>query len=241
MMYTRICLMIPTFKRVDNLKRCIDSALDTMRGINTVVFCFCVNVNDTDTRAFLESYDRIKGIFEIVDEDTMQPNLSLYYNTMYDQMSYKDAIVTEIGDDMVFKTPDWDSQILQEINDSKGLAIVYCEDAYIAHEKCCVNLFVTRKLVALTKKPFMCSFFHADMIDVIWTMVGMMTGFLRFRSDITIWHNHITREHKMDVTYSRLQPIQMEARKNSGYALAYATIVARNIIEAGFGTWNVLQ
>jgi hypothetical protein len=240
--YKRICLMMPTFKRISKLKTCIDSALDTCSNKESIVFSFCLNVNDTISREFVSSYSRITGMYEVIDEDTMQPNLSLYWNLMYDTTKYRDAIVTEIGDDMIFKTSGWDEKILKAINESDGLAIVHCDDDFIAHEKCCVNLFVTRKLVDASKKPFMCEFFHADMIDSVWTMVGLMTGLKKYLSDVVIYHDHVTRQKSaVDLTCSRLQPVQREANQHKAYAVAYATVVARNLIENGIGQWNTLQ
>lgn len=241
-MYNKICLMLPTYKRLDKLKRFIDSAIDTAENKESVIFSFCVNVEDDMTRSFLAGYEKIKGIYEIIDEKTIQPNLSLYYNLIYDKTKYIDAIATEMGDDMVFLTKGWDVEILKAINESDGLSIVHCDDDYIAHEKCCVNMFVTRKLVELTKKPFMCSYYHADMVDVIWTMIATMTGIKKYLGSVKIYHDHATRQNGIkDKTFERLQPIQNEARKSNGYAVAYATIVARNLIENGVGKWNTLQ
>lgn len=244
--YTRICCMIPTYKRVWSLKRIVDSAYLTASDKNNIVFSFCVNTKDEETRDFLKSYGwPSDDCYEIIDEKTIQPNLSLYFNLMYDNTRFKDAIVTELGDDMIFQTLGWDKKILEEINAADGKLAVYCDDAFVAHEKCCVNLFTTREVVDATKKPFMCEFFHADMIDMVWFMVGNITGTIKYLPDVIIEHDHNTKKEKddWDSTFKRLAPIQKQAnaKENVKLAVAYATLCARNMIESGVGKWNTLQ
>lgn len=242
--YNEICLMIPTYKRPQKLKELIDSVNETTNDLSNIKFSFCVNVKDIETREFLKSYDH-KCDYEIIDESTIQPNLSYYFNKMFDETKFKNAIVSMIGDDMVFVTKGWDERIKQTINNEYGKAIVYCDDNFTSHELCAVNLFVTRELVLLTKKPFMCTEFHADMIDMIWTMIGTITGILRYLPDVIIQHNHSSKESKdkWDETFQRLSPIQKHANNKSGvkFAVAYSTLCARNLIEEGVGSWNTLK
>jgi hypothetical protein len=243
--YKEICLMIPTYKRPQKLKELIDSVYDSAYDISNVKFSFCVNVKDEETRLFLNDYFINKNTFEIIDESTMQPNLSYYFNKMYDETKFKNAIVSMIGDDMVFKTKGWDTRILNVINNASGNALVYCDDNFTSHELCAVNLFTTREVITATKKPFMCTEFHADMIDMIWTMVGTMTGISVYLPDIIIQHNHSSKEskEKWDETFQRLSPIQKQANNKTGvkFAVAYSTLCAKNLIESGVGLWNTLK
>jgi hypothetical protein len=105
-------------------------------------------------------------------------------------------------------------------------------------------LFTTRELVQATKKPFMCEFFHADMIDMVWTMAGAASGTLRYLPDVIIRHNHSTRlkPEDYDETFKRLQPVQKaaNAKENQKLAISYAMLCAKNMIESGIGKWNVL-
>lgn len=237
--------MLPTYKRVNSLKTIVDSARDTVSNIDNIRWSFCVNENDKETVEFIKSYlDNCQ--YNIILENTRQPNLSKYFNLMYDAPENQDLeVVSELGDDMVFRTKGWDQRILEELNKHKGLVIVYCNDDYIAHEKCCVNLFTTRKLVKLTQKPFMCPLFHADMMDMVWTMAGGITGLLSYLDDVIIFHNHNRQKKKddWDETYKRIAPVQFTANsgENRRLALAYATLMAKNLIESGVGQWNTLQ
>lgn len=237
--------MIPSYKRIENLKTIIDSVYNTVNDLTNICFTFCINKKDRESIDFLNEYFTNKNIYDIILEETRQPNLSKYFNMMYDRTKFKDAIVTELGDDMIFRTKDWDIKIIDEINKYNGLRIVYCDDDFTAHDKCCVNMFTTREMVTATKNPFMCEFFHADMIDVVWYMVGLITGTLSYFENIKIFHNHNTRKEKdeWDETFQRLVPVQNAARskENQHLAICYSTLVARNLIEGGIGSWNVLQ
>lgn len=223
----------------------VGSALVTADDPSRLRFCFCVNKKDNETLDYLKNrhWDNPDHV-EIVYEETMQPNLALYFNKMYNETRFKDAVVSELGDDMIFVTHGWDTRVLDVLNAEDGKAIVYCNDDYVAKDKCCVNLFTTREMVTATRKPFMCEFFHADMIDLIWTMMGAMSGTLRYQDDIIIQHNHSSRlkQSQWDETFQRLRPVQVAANGGANHQLAasYATLCARNLIEAGIGKWNTL-
>lgn len=246
--YDKICLMLPTYKRISSLTSVIDSALKHANDPSSLRFCLCVNEKDKETLAYLNSrYWPNENHLDVILENTRQPNLSFYFNEMYKRTRFNElgTLVSELGDDMVFCTKGWDDRVLEEINKREGKAIVYCDDNYIAHEKCCVNLFTSRMMVEASKKPFMCEFFHADMIDMIWTMVGTMTGTLVYLQDVIIQHNHSTKKNKddWDETFKRLAPVQKAANgsENQRYAAVYATLCAKNIIEEGIGKWNLLR
>jgi hypothetical protein len=246
MKYEKICLMLPTYKRIDKLTSFIDSAFSTADTPSKLYFSFCVNEKDTETIEYLKGRYWLKpDQYEIILENTRQPNLALYFNKMYNETKFTDAIVSELGDDMLFITPGWDTRITETINAAEGNCIVYFNDDYVAQEKCCVNMFVTRELVQKTMKEFMCPFFHADMIDMVWTMIGAMVGILRYQHDIIIQHNHSSKlpKEKWDETFQRLSPVQKAANAgpNRKLAVAYATLCAKNLIDAGVGSWNTLS
>ncbi len=246
--YDKICLMFPTYKRVGGLMAFCDSALKHAKDPACLRFSLCVNENDKETLAYVnQRYWLNENFFDVVLENTRQPNLSFYFNELYKRTRFNEpgTLVSQLGDDMLFCTKGWDERVLEEMNRKEGKAIVYCDDNYIAHDKCCVNFFTSRIVVEATKKPFMCEFFHADMIDLIWTMVGSMTGTLVYLPDVIIQHNHSTKQAKdqWDETYQRLAPVQKAAngRENQKYAVVYATLCAKNLITEGIGRWNVLR
>jgi hypothetical protein len=245
-MYEKICLMVPSYKRIDQLFAFINSALKTADDPDRIVFSFCINENDQ------ESYDLITEQFfpsgtdqyEILLEDSQQPNLPMYFNMMYEKSKFakEDILVSMVGDDMIFMSRGWESRIIDLANKTDGNCLIYCNDDYIAQEKLCVNLFTTRKVVDATNKPFMCKKFHADMIDVVWMLVGKMTGTLYYLPDVIIKHNHGSKlpPDMRDSTYQRMEPVRHAAnsKDNQKYAQVYSIIAAANMIDNGVGMWN---
>jgi len=247
MTYDKICLMLPTYKRPKQILAFVNSAMKYADDWLRLRFCFCVNKTDEISKDTIGAmFWPDQSIYEAIEETTVQPNLSLYFNMMYNNTSFNEpgTVVSMVGDDMVFLTKGWDTKILEKINEHDGLALVYCDDNFIAHEKMCVNLFTTRKLVETTGKPFMCEFFHADMIDLVWQYIGTMTGLLKYMPEVIIQHNHSTKvaEKDWDETFKRLSPVQKVANnsQNQRLAVAYSTLVARRLIDAGVGKWNIL-
>jgi hypothetical protein len=129
-----------------------------------------------------------------------------------------------VGDDFEMKTQGWDEQLLAQINYYQGVGVFFCNDNYIARERCCVNVFVTRKMVEATGRPFMAEEFAADQIDVVWHEVGRTTKSLHFYPDIIMMHNHNSRKPKeqWDETYKKLNVIQNQVYASGGKPKAKA-------------------
>jgi len=243
-----ICLMIPTYKRVGNLQKIIDSALKHADDVSRLRFSFCVNDRDTETVRYLsERYWPHEMYWEIVFEQTQQPNLALYFNLMFEKSRFanNDTMVSMIGDDMTFESFHWDSAILEAVNRCGGHAIIYLNDNFIAGATLCVNLFVPRQYVLATELSFMCPRFHAEMIDVVWMNIGQTTGTIFYLNNIVLQHNHAMRlpEELQDETFKRLAPLRSmygSSRNNVTYAMQYAHVASANLIRKGVGQWNVL-
>jgi glycosyltransferase involved in cell wall biosynthesis len=238
--------MLPTFKRPEKLKIFLDSAAECANKLSDICILLCVNENDAITENFIAEYE-FPFDFAVIRENTTQPNLALYYNLMYDSPLFRksETVVSMIGDDMIFKTKGYDTAILKAINDANGEALVYCDDDFIAHDKLMVQVFTTRKVVDATLKPFMCPLYHADMIDVVWINVGLLTGILKYLPDVKIKHAHESVKSKvadMDETCQRMMPLRRLANEKQSreYGWRYAHLCAANLIDAGIGKWNVL-
>lgn|SRR4030042_625898 len=215
-MYDSICVMLPTYGRSGTLlPTFINSCMETASDVNHIKFAFCLNQKDVETDRFLKLFKwPKKENLLIVYESTDKPNLSLYFNMLYRETTVfgDNCLVSMLGDDMEFRTPGWDKFILDAVNMYNGIGIFWCNDNYIAHERCAVNLFVTRKMVDATEHPFMCEEFAGDMIDYLWTKVGKYTRTQHYFPDVIIQHNHNTSlpKEQWDATFNRLRPAQAE-------------------------------
>lgn len=244
MNYERLCLMLPTYGRSkDRLPRFIRSAYDNAES--AICFCFCVNERDEDTQRYLRETAWPDDFeYDVIVEDSQQPDLAAYFNLMYERTRFNDdaTLVSMLGDDMVFETAAYDQAILARANETEGRGVYWCDDAYIARDKLCVNLFVTRQLVRATRLPFMCPWYKADMIDVVWYETGRAAGLLQYIPEVVIRHEHSTalQKRSYDQTFRRLVPLQQAAndpaRQRAG--VAYARIAAGNLISAGYGSWQ---
>lgn len=242
----RICLMVPTYGRSKTtLPLFIDSAIDKVSNVKKICFCFCVNKKDTETQEYLNSRDWPHGCeWEMIIENNIQPNLALFFNKMYDETKFngQNIAVSMLGDDMVFETHDYDLSIMKEINAYNGYGVFWCDDDYIAHETMCVNLFVTRRMVDATRRPFMCDLFHADMIDAVWYLIGTLTHTAHYNREVIIKHNHNTAKppDEWDATFMRLRPLQQMANQydNQKKGRVYAQTIARRLVLQGIGNWG---
>lgn len=244
MNYDRICIMAPTYGRSkDLLPKFLASAYNTAHS--AICFCLCVNKRDTDTIRYLTETTWPEDMqIDVLIEETVQPNLAAYFNLMYTQTKFNDpgTLVSMFGDDMVFKTQDWDQIVLSKVNTTGGKGIYWCDDDYIAHGNLCVNLMVTRDLVRATRLPFMCPYYKADMIDVVWFDVAQRAGLAQYIPDVVIKHEHNTSRPawEFDATFNRLRPLQVSANtkelRHAGEI--YSTMAAGNLISAGYGSWR---
>jgi len=234
--YDKICLMLPTYGRSHNyLPTFIQTAIATVSDPKRIHFAFLVNVNDTDTKSFLTDFDFKGSEMEMVEESLLVPHLAKYFNMLYAMTKTRDeagTVVTMVGDDMQFKTQNWDTRMLDLINTYDGIGIFWANDEYIAREKLCVNIFTTRKFVQATERPFMCELFPGEMIDLVWYEVGRLTKTLHFDPYTIIYHNHSGK--KPDLTCKRLQPSRDEGwRIGKAKARQVAEEIAAILIRKG--------
>ena len=240
MIYNKVCLMVPTYGRSKTLlPTFIRSAMANTRP-SSMHFCFCVNTNDAETTNYLNKFNFGEFTHEIVFEQTVRPNLAHYYNLMYDKTIKKNepgTLVSMVGDDMEFKTPGWETTLFLWVNRYNGIGVFFCNDTNRAKHNCPVNLFVSRKMVDLTGKPFMAPEFEAEMIDIVWYWVGKDTKTLHYFPEVIIHHNHSTKyqQNQWDATFNRLRLSQVAVHKRGGKerAIEIGKQIARVLLSKG--------
>lgn len=219
MIYNKICMMCPSFGRSSTYLPVFISSAITMSDPELSCFCFRIHTEDTATKKFLKDYD-FKGFgCEIIEEDPLPAiNLGKFFNQLYEKTKTRtepETVVSLLGDDMEFKTRGWDERVLSLINQYQGIGVFWVNDDYIAHERCPVNMFVTRQFVEATEHPFMNEEFPADFIDYIWGKVGKFTRTSHYLPNVIIYHNHNTRKPKeqWDSTFQAMKTAQEDAWK----------------------------
>jgi hypothetical protein len=201
-MFDRINLMVPSYKRPAMLRTFIDSALETATNEDNLCWTILLNEKDDSYKDFVWPINCC-----ILKENSGEPNLSAYFNQMYNETAHKgdDVLVTMLGDDMAFETSGWDVQILAKINEKNGIGIVHCEDGFCSHGACPVNIFTTRKFVEACGGEFMCSAFKRFWMDEIWGRLADMAKCNYFLPNVVVKHNHTSGKNSHDETFRRLE------------------------------------
>jgi len=195
-MHTAINIFLPTYNRVDRLKKFIKSVRDHSSPEH-IYFTFLVEEDDKPTRNYLKYWERKypDRVCVLINENVQPdglPHLAKMYNQCYAQTPWKDEsiAVSMFGDDMVVDTENFDIRMLAKLNECNGWGVVFGDDDYIQHGKMCVHLITSRKLTEATNRPFMCELFRADAIDTVWYMVAKRTGMLHYLPEVHIRHEH---------------------------------------------------
>lgn len=237
MIYDRINLMLPTYGRAKTkLPRFINSAIEHASNYKNVCITFLLHKKDTDTINYIKQ-DIIPFETDIIFDEYETPNLAIFYNTLYEKTKFKDdnILVSMIGDDTIFKSNNFDIDILNEINKHDGIGLVYCDDCYIHHDRLCVNMFTTRKFVDGTGLSFMDERFPADFIDDIWMAVSKSVNAAYYLGDTKLYHDHEGRvsQDNRDKTCIRLREQASIARRNFRYIPGRISTAVGNLIKNG--------
>jgi len=233
--------MLPTYGRSQTYLPEFIKSVISVSSPDVVSFAFCVNERDVDTISFLKNFKF--GRFEhcVVYENLPSPNLALYWNLLYKNAPLAQShgtMVSMVGDDMVFETSGWAETILNWVNGRDGIGVYYCNDMFEAHNRCCVNLFVTRKMVEITEHEFMASQFEAEMVDLVWYYVGKVSKNLHYFPNVIIRHNHNRRKPRegWDETFNRLYKVQKQVHDRGGKdeAIALGKKIGNILLSKGF-------
>jgi len=233
-----INIFLPTRKRPDRLRKFLSSMKETADDVGRLHVVFVVDIGDVDTVTAIESEcDDLVSYQIIWNLETKAPHLAYFYNRCYAETEHwqDNWAVSMFGDDMVFVSQGWDTAFLAALNEDEGVAIVYGDDDYIQHEKMCVHLVTSRKLVRATRHEFMAPF-AADMIDTVWKQVGQMCGLLRYLPDVHIRHEHngqLKPEHR-DSTWTRLQTVKLPQAAGYKRVEGVANEIAKTLKEVGY-------
>ena len=123
----RIALLCPTRERVYNVKRLVNSILQTTNNLDNLTLYFGVDKDDptlTEVREYTSQYSFIK-IIEIDNAGTFL-GLGKIWNLMV-----KDApedILSMVGDDMVFETIGWDNMVIDEFINKGRIKLLHFND-----------------------------------------------------------------------------------------------------------------
>ena len=175
-----ISILTPTRARPDNVKRLVDSAFSTARFPDQVEFLFYVDLDDDTFPPEIESSN-----VRVIRGPRMW--LSVLQNILY--ANCKGEIVMYSGDDLVFKTQDWDLKVVTAIDKYPDkLALVYPNDLATHGESMAIHGFLHRNwidAVGCWVAPG-----RGSLYDLWHTEVARKLGRLEYLEDVHIAHVH---------------------------------------------------
>jgi len=188
----KIALLVPSRERVDKKISLANSVANTIENHDNVTLYYGVDMDDPKRD---KAYEMLKDypFVKIIDIPAGPfKGLGKLWNIC--AKATNEDIIAMIGDDMEFRTPKWDTAIINEFEPSQmppdGFKMVYCNDGRHG-KRMAVNAFINRSYVDLTgyfmREEFMC-----DFIDLWLHQVYASIGRLKYRGDIHIEHNHWT-------------------------------------------------
>lgn len=185
----KIAILVPSRERMNNRLTLISSIVTTVKDINNVTLYF--GVDEDDPTLFLAR--KLEAAFPFLKIIEIKNNgqflgLGKLWNILTD--SSTEEIISMVGDDMLFRTQNWDEEIINEIKNSPpdNIKAVHCNDD-MHKSKLAVNLFCHRKY-AEVMGGFMREEFKINWVDQWLHQLFSAFHRLTYRDDIMIEHRH---------------------------------------------------
>jgi hypothetical protein len=203
----KISLLVPSRERLNLKLNLICSILTTVKNIDNVELVFGIDKDDP-TREIVYKIAAAIPFVRVVDIENNGQFIGI--NRIWNILAANtnSEIFGYIGDDMIFKTPNWDEKILTEFNNencpSDKIKLVHCYDGHRDFDEICVNAFIHRKYYEVL------GYFTREEFLINWSDQWMYQTFnafgrVKWLPEIHIQHNHwIYGERKKDKTADRM-------------------------------------
>lgn len=186
----KIAILVPSRERMNRRLTLLSSIITSVSDINNVNIYFGVDKDDP-TRDLIYKVSKAIPCVKIVDIDNDGKFIGLGKMWNICVQNSTEEIISMIGDDMVFKTPNWDIEIIKEFSDlcpNDKIKAIHCNDEYHG-AKLAVNLFCHRKYADVMGQ-FMREEFKINWVDQWLHQVFNAFGRLKYRNDIIVEHRH---------------------------------------------------
>jgi len=186
----KIAILVPSRERMNRRLTLLTSIITSVSDINNVNIYFGVDKDDP-TRDLIYKVSKAIPCVRIVDIDNNGEFIGLGKMWNICVNNCKEEIISMIGDDMVFKTPNWDLELIKEFRDDcpeDKIKAIHCNDDCHG-AKLAVNLFCHRKYAEVMGQ-FMREEFKINWVDQWLHQVFNAFGRLKYRGDIMIEHRH---------------------------------------------------
>ena len=208
----KISLLCPSRERLNKFITFTSSVFATVDDINNIEIV--LGVDDDDPK--IDSYKRIANNLNFVDLIVFksglfkEEGLSGLWNEMADRCA--GDIIAMVGDDMIFKTNNWDKKIIETFQQQKdNIHLIHCNDGmrgsgnkYAAVDPLPVNSFIHRDYIdavgryVQTEEP---NIFQDTYLDTLFRTLDRKI----YYHDIIIKHLHFSEGGTKDSTSERLE------------------------------------
>lgn len=183
----KIALLLPTRERMNLKMSFLMSALARCENPNNFTVYFGIDKDDP-------TLDRCKKLttvisnLKVIEFEPKGKNTNIHelWNILARQCD--EEIISMVGDDMIFKTDNWDREILKEFADGDKFKLVYANDGFRGGQMC-VNAFIHRYYMDVTGYFLREDFIRNWADQWLWEIYGAFNKRV-YRDDIIIQHNH---------------------------------------------------
>lgn len=188
----KISLLVPSRERLNLKLTLISSIITSAKDINNIELIFGIDEDDPtrDTVYKIASAIPFVKIIDIQNEGKFI-GINRIWNLLYPHAT--GDILGYVGDDMIFKTPNWDEKIIDEFTGENlpedKIKLVHCYDGYRMKDEICVNAFIHKKYTDVI--GYLCrEEFLINWSDQWLYQTFNAFGRIKWRQDIHIQHNH---------------------------------------------------
>ena len=204
-MENKICVLIPTRKRLEDFKLFADSWIKTTEGKSIVV----VAIDHDDN-----TYDEIikENIYPFIYERQESKPFIKILNDMAVRYAERYQCVAFMEDDCTYNTPGWETRILDKVNEIGDNAIVWCND--LVNHNHIVGLPFMNSNIIRTLGWMATPRFSTLFVDHYWKRLGNKLNSLYYFSDIIIEHRHYIKGKRQKDEISK--KVEYEASFDDG-------------------------
>lgn len=207
-----ISIIFPTRNRPNNCNRIINSVKNTVSSerLNNIEFCLYIDDDDIITIPELES---LKLLTNINIKYIQGPRicLSKMWNEAYEKLSVGN-IIMHCGDDIIFRTNDWDEIVRNKFNEYEDkLILVFGRDEN-CNERFATHSFLHRNWIE-TSGFWLPPYFSSDYNDTWLNDVSVMINRRIYIDNLCTEHMHYTLG-KSDIDQNTLDRLERHQTDN---------------------------
>jgi hypothetical protein len=207
-MENKICILIPTRKRLVDFQNFANSWMKTTEGKSVVIVAI-----DSDDNTYDEIINSNQYPF-IYERQESKPFLKIL-NDMAVRYAEKYTCVAFMEDDCTYNTFGWETAILNKQNEIGKNSIIWCED--LVNHNNIVGLPFMNSHIIRTLGWMACPKFSTLFTDHYWKHLGEKLNSLYYFSNIIIEHRHYSRGKRKSDEISKKVESESVAAKESIY------------------------